>query len=658
MIGYDLAHGYPDGESLIGRAGAPGPQSSDELHGVQASRLENFEPLQSGLDHHENSGDASFATSPNEEMVQSKLHSGYRPGEIPHVPSASSVQTTEDSGHQHPFELLLRDSQNGNHVEGVSFPTVKDFKHFVEILKSSYLKPGGDLTKHFLTAREMMAKEARAQYARAELDAAQRAAAAESASVNEGRENEANSEPPESAPSEQIGQGGKSQTASESSSVSSKGMDSTPNLIFTNLHDKQDLGQPLSFYPAPRSAARGFNYDGHEGFDNSLFPGKKSILTNGQNIQEEDERNVQSDKLGREISAKARTTPLNSYARRIKVSAPKTLLNISDYFPQRPKERQTPSYKPHQPTKDKKSKDGNETPTGHLQLSDSSVSSKSNVLPRRRTSQGATQSSSPRNSQNEVLNRKQPIGSHHTSNVKHSNNRDGYLEEPPPQNPKSTNQEPRVRSYPTPNSAGQHSTGTQTYFSTVADNAKFNPLPNFPLPASSQAAVSRLGNAVMSGRFGFKSTNPNRFPARGRDPTRNILVSFLNQQSRGPPLNRASLGSIHAGILQNFMKRSKLWNHPHSASQRFGNLVYQSPGTWPASKFFNYATRGGIFPNGGRNRPLFLWRGQRTSASQENLNSVKSRSDSEGGGDPQLLWQERTGVSRWKPVPRPRRALI
>lgn len=633
MIGYDITHGYPDGDGFIGRAGVPGPQFLNDLHGMHASRPESLLSLQSGLDHHENSEDASSATAPNEEMVQNKLHSGYRPDDMPGVPSASSVQKTDNSGHQHPFELLLRDSKNSNHAEGVSFPTVKDLKHFVEILKSSYLMPGGDLTKHFLTAREMIVKEARAQYAQAELDEAHRAAAAESASVYGARENEVYSEPPEITLPEQIEQGEKYQRASESSFVSDR-LDSTPN------RDKQDLAQPLSSYPIPRSAARGFIFDTHEGFDNSLFTGKKPIFTNGQSMQEEDEPD-QSDELGRGMSADARTRPWHSYARSVKVSAPKTLFNMPDYSPQRPKERPTTSYKLYQPTNDKKSKDVKKTPTGHLQMSHSSVSLKSNALPRRRTSQGATQSSSPHNSQNEVLSRKQPIVSHDTSNVKHINNHYGYLGEILPQNPNSATKEPRVHNY----------------FPIMGDDANFHNQPNFPLPASSQMAFSRLlGNTVMSRSFGFRSTNPNWPPTRSADPTRNMLVPFLNQQSRGPALSHASVASIHAGILQNFMKRSKLWNHPHSVSQRFGNMVYQSPGTWSASKFLNYATSSGILPNGGRDGPLFLWRGHQTSVAPENMNSVKSRSDSGSGGDPWRPWQERTGVSRWKPVSRPRRA--
>lgn len=654
MIGYDIAQSYSDSDGFSGRAGVPGPQLSNELHGVHVPRSESFVSPQSGLVHHENSEDASAAPSLNEEMVQSKLHSGYRADEIPGVPSASSVQKTDDSGHRHPFELLLRDSQNSNHVEGVSFPTVKDFKHFVEILKSSYLIPGGDLTKHFQTAREMIAKEAQAQYAQAQLDAVHRAAAAESGSVYGGSENEVHSEPQNAALFEQSEQGGKYQTASENSSVSDP-VDSPPNMISSSLYDKQDLGQPLSSYAIPRSAAKGFNVDAYEGFENNLFSGEKPIFTNGPNMQQEDEREDQSDKMGRGISADARSKPFNSYSRSIQVSAPKRLLNISDYLPKKPRERPTPSFRLHPPTNGKQSKDVNETPTVRLQLSDSSVSSKSNPLPRSRTSQGDTQSSSPQNSQNEVLIRKQPIGSHYTMNGKHTNNRDGYLEELPPKNPDPTNQEPRVHNSLTPNSAGQHSTKTQTYFPVMGDEANFNTIPYFPPTVSSQTAFSRLyGNGVGSSSFGFKSANPSRSPTRGIDATRNMLVSFLNQQRGGFPLNRASVGAIHAGILQNFMKHSKFLNHHDSVGQRFGSMAYQPPGT----RF--YATSGGIRPNGGKNSPLFPRRSHGASASPENLFTVKSRSDSVSGGDPWLLWQERTAAFRWKPNSRPkndRRAL-
>lgn len=652
MIGYDIAHGYSDSDGFSGRAGVPGLQSSNEFHGVHTSRPETFVSPQSGLVYHENSEDASYAPSLNEEMVQSKLHSGYRADHNPGVPSASSVQKTDNSGHRHPFELLLRDSQNSNHMEGVSFPTVKDFKNFVEILKSSYLIPGGDLTKHFQTAREMIAKEAQAQYAQAELDAVHRVAA-ERGSVYGGSENEVYSEPQNAALIEQTEQGGKYQTASKSSSVSDP-VDSAPNLISSSLYDKEDMGQSLSSYLIPRSAGEGFNVDAYEGFDNNLFSDEKPFFKNGLNIQHKDERDVQSDKMGGGISANARLKPFNSYGRSIQVSAPKSIFNISDYLPKKTRERPSLSFRLHQPTNGKQSKDVNETPTVHLQLSDSSVSSKSNPLPRSRASQGDTQSSSPQNSQNEVLNRKPPIGSHYTMNGKRINH-DGFLEVLPPINPDPTHQEPRVHNSPTPSSAGQHPTKTQTYFPVMGDDATFNTLPYFPPPVSSQMAFSRLiGNAVVSSRFGFKSTNPSRSPTRGIDATRNMLVSFLNQQRGGFPLNRASVGAIHTGLLQDFMKHSKFWNRPHRESQRFGSMAYQPPGTW----FLNYATSGRIWPNGGKNRSFNPRRSHH--ASPEDLYSVKSRSNSVSREDPWLLWQERTGAFPWKSNSRPqndRRAL-
>lgn len=617
---------------LFGCAGLFGPQSSNELHAPD-SRPESLVYLQSGLDHYENSEDDGFSTGPDEE----ELHAVYMTDEIQGASSDSSVQKTDDSGQRHPFELLLRDSQNSNHVEGVSFPTVKDFKHFVEILKSSYLIPGADLTRHFLTAREMIAKEARAQYAQAQLDAA-----AESAAVYGGSENEVYSEPPEAEPVEQMEQDGKYQAESKSSSFSDP-VDSTPNLIFTSFRDVQ--GPPLSSSLIPRSSLQGFNGDAHESADDSLFASYKPFFTNGQNVQLEDEPYVQSEKLGREISAGTRTKPFNSYARSIKVSAPKTLFNISGYFPQRQNEKPTPSDERHQPQTGKTSKDVNERPTGRLQPSDSSASSKSNPFPSRRTSQGAPQSSSQHNSQNEVRGRKQPIASHY-----HTNNQDGYLEKPSPQNPTATYQEQRVHNYPTSKSAGQHSAKIHAYPPTMAVDTNFNTRRNFPLPASSQAALSRLlGNVATRRGFGFKNTSPSRSPAQGADPIKNMLVSFLNRRSRGPSLNRASVGSIHAGILQDFKRRSKLWNHPHGVSHRFGNMAYP----WSAS-IFSEASSGRMSPNGGRNRPPFLWRGHHTPVSQKTWNSRVSRSDSVIGADP--LHQETPGMSRWKPVLRPGRA--
>lgn len=627
----DIAHSYSDGDDFSGRAGVPGPQTSNELQGVHASRTESSVFPQSGLVHRENSEDASSATSLGEEMVQSKLQSGYRADDFPGVPSASSVQTLHPSGHRHPFELLLRDSQHSNHLEGVSFPTVNDFKHFVEILKSSYLMPGGDLTKHFQTAREMIANEARAQYAQAPLDAVQRAAAAESGSVYGWSENEVHSEPQNTALFEQSEQGGKYEMGSESPSVSDP-EDSASNLFSTSHYDQQDRGNPLSFYAAPRSAAQGINVNEYEGFDNGLFSGENPTFTNGPNMQREDQSDVQSDKMVAGISGIARSKSLNSYGRIVKVTAPKTLFNVSDYLLKKPKERPTASLRLPQPTNGKKSE----------QMSEKSVYLNSHPLPQSRTRQAETLLKSL---QNEVLNRKKPTGSHDTLNVKRTNNRNRF-EELLPQNP-----DQRVDNSPTPNSVGQHSAKSKTYFPVIGNDATSNIPPNFLPPKPPQMAFSNLfGNTVMSRSSGFKSSNP-RF---GIDATRNMLVSFLNWKRGGFPQNRATMQAIHAGILDNFMKRSKLWKqHPHSVSQRFGTMAYQMPVWWLPFKFMNYSTRGGIWPKGGKNRRLLLQSGHRASASSENSYVGESKNNSVIRGDHRLQRQEGTGASRWKTGSRP-----
>lgn len=610
MTGYHVAHGYSDSDGFSGRAGVPGEQSPNEFYGVQASRPKGSVSPQSELVHHDNSEDASSATSFNEEIMQSNLHPGYRADEIQGVPAASSVQKADDSGNQHPFELLLRDSENSNHVEGVSFPTIKDFNQFVEILKSSYLMPGGDLTKHFQTAREMIQGEARAQYAQAELDAAAvQRAAAESASEEGGRENEVHSEPYIAAPFEDIEQGGKYQTASKGASVSDP-VDSASNLISPTLNVKEHLGPPLSSHVVPRSA----------GSDKNLFSREKPIFINGPKMQKEDERNDHGDRIGAVASKDARSKPSNSYGRSIQVKAPQRLFNFS-ILPKSHSDRPSPTSRLRQSANVKKFKEVIVTPTGHLQLPEQSVSS--NPSPQSTKSPGDAQSSSPQNSQREVLNRGQPIGSHDTTNARRTNNRDGNLGKLPPQNLDPTNQESRVSISNTPNTVGRHSPETQ-----MGERAILNTLPYFASPLSSQAAFSRLfGNSAMFRNFGFKSTNPNRNPTPGA--TRNMMLSFLNQQRAGLPLKHASVSGIHAGALQNFMKQSKLWNHPHNWSQRFGNMAYSSPGLWSASKFLNSAPSGRIWPNGGKNRLLFPMSGHRASASPENLSGWRRTSAGE-----------------------------
>ncbi|XP_034443849.1 uncharacterized protein LOC117763082 [Hippoglossus hippoglossus] len=96
-------------------------------------------------------------TSPGENMVQHQPDSGQEQDDYSAVPSAPAVQKYEST--QHPFGVLLKQHTPVKTVEGISFPTIKDFRRFIETMKSSYFIPGSDSRGHFQTARETMKNE-------------------------------------------------------------------------------------------------------------------------------------------------------------------------------------------------------------------------------------------------------------------------------------------------------------------------------------------------------------------------------------------------------------------------------------------------------------------------------------------------------------------
>lgn len=615
MIGYNIAHGNDGFSSHVGVAG---PQSSNEFHsgeslnsrhGMQAPQPQSFESSQSGPVHHENSKDASSATILSEEMVQSKLHSGNWSDQTSVVPSASSMQKTsyKNPGHQHPFGLLLRDSPKKT-MGDVSFPTIKDFKHFIEIMKSSFLIPGSDLTRHFQTAREMVEKEANAQNAKAEPDKVHGSPAAEGGTVYDNvTEDEVHSKPQKAALFEQSKESGNYQKSRKSSSVSDP-VDS--GLISSSVYDKQDLDQHSLFYTIPQFAAKELDLGIYGSLDNGAFSGEKSVfLTNGPILQTEDElgEDMQSDEIETEIPAYAPsvTKPLKSYGKSIHVSAPRRRFNISVYLP---KPRAAPSSQLNQPTNVKTSNAANDTLTVHLPLSSNSAFSKSNLLPKSSRSHVDVKSSRPYDSKemilydSEALDRKQPIGSHYRLNVKPTTKHDGYLGDLPSQSPVSNTQQPSQ----TPTSFSQDSTQTRTYSPVIDNDVTFKSLPYFPPNSAVDTAFSRLfGNEVMSRSIRFKNIISDRLPTRGIHAARRMLGSFLTQQRRGVPLRHGYVGTIHAGLMQNSMQPSNLWSRPIGANERSGNMAYQPPGPLSASKVLSYTTSGAIWTNGGRKKHLF-----------------------------------------------------
>ncbi|XP_034541689.1 uncharacterized protein LOC117814453 [Notolabrus celidotus] len=152
--GYSFAHGYS-------------PHND-----AYRSHVDMYDPLNSYHDsghtygsdpvYYEDSEDASFVassvTSLSEEMVHSRPDSDHEAELLKADPSAPSVLKSdhEASGSQHPFGLLLKEHTQRKTAEGVSFPTMMDLKKFIDRMKSSFLKPGSDVGRHFQTARDVM----------------------------------------------------------------------------------------------------------------------------------------------------------------------------------------------------------------------------------------------------------------------------------------------------------------------------------------------------------------------------------------------------------------------------------------------------------------------------------------------------------------------
>ncbi|XP_069384710.1 uro-adherence factor A-like [Paralichthys olivaceus] len=146
--GCNIAHGYYVHEN---------PQTSNQFHSLNTELKDTTQVT----------GEQSFVspqrepvhfdvTSLGEHMVLHQPDSGQEQDEY-YAVSSPAVQKYEST--QHPFGVLLKQHTPETTVEGISFPTIKDFRRFIETMKSSYLKPGSDSSRHFQTARETMKNE-------------------------------------------------------------------------------------------------------------------------------------------------------------------------------------------------------------------------------------------------------------------------------------------------------------------------------------------------------------------------------------------------------------------------------------------------------------------------------------------------------------------
>ncbi|XP_051238917.1 uncharacterized protein LOC127353614 isoform X2 [Dicentrarchus labrax] len=698
--GCNIAHGY----SVSNHAEVLGPQTSNQFHSGASLNsdhdsvspmddLQNFDSLQREPVHYENNEDASSVTSFGEENPESE----HEPDEFSVDPSMEKY-LQESAGDQHPFGLLVKEHKQKTSMEGVSFPTMKDFKHFIETIKSSFLKPGSDLSGHFQTEQDMMENEvtSNAQNIKSEPN------------DHDGvSENNVWSEPVDTT---------FYQMQSESLSVPDP-VDSMATLLSTSVYDNQDSGSGSALYPFPHSTASEYVSSNYGNFDKSgenpdiftsseyvqnedvpstsyelpeqipsgsffshvtespanppnnpsqefsYYPSKTSnimpLVSNG-NIKQpiytshsEDSltgyqkpsggfefEDFQSQQLGRVTPANVVSAPkpplLNSYAKSVYVNAPRGHLNILSY-PPKLRERPAPSFQAYQPTIGKESKYINNTPTVQLPASSGSVSSRSdNLSPQRSNGHVGAQTSSPHDAEDQMFNRKQPVLS--PQEFIGSSRYDGYLGDQRigVTRPSSLSDQAKDEER-----SGLSELNPVSGISSQVGvgYVSFNSLTNLAPTSLSETALSILaGNEVTSRDFGIKNIISNRFQTGNIRDARNTLGSFSTPQKRGISLNDAT------SFLQKFIQPTKVRKprKPPSGSKATGSVL------------------SGVFRrNGGNTKRLRSQTGPSVSQPSVNAYIVQSRnayvrskvSQSNTRYAPYQLDGGKTGTRQRKPAP-------
>ncbi|XP_027128705.1 uncharacterized protein LOC109137417 [Larimichthys crocea] len=473
--GYNIAHGYSVDDEFSSHADVLGTHNSNQFHSG-ASLNANHNSV-SPRDEMQTTKHQTPSLS--EEMVQSETDSEMN------EPAATSVQKydRESSASRHPFGLLV--NMQKNTTEGVTFPTIKDFKQFIGTMKRSFLMPGSDLRRHFQTAREIMENKvlSDAQNVEGEPHSSYRSnSAKEGAASDVASENEVWSDPMNVV-----------FEPNESLSVP----DPVDSTAARSVYDKQGPSTGSAFYPRPHSAAMEHVSSNYGGFDSggisgenldiftsvpgvqndlptsyelpeqktsgsflredfsisghvtvspvnpppqdfSYYSGKTSNikhLTSEKNIQQpkytphsKDSKDFQSEDLGRVTLANVlsvlKPPALSSYGKSLYVSAPRGKIYVQDYLPKHG-ERPALLYQPHQSTVEE-SKDVNYPPTISLPASSGSVSSSSeNLLPQSSSGHVGVQSSSLHDAQNQAFDAKQPVESHQVFTVRPSSSLHG-----------------------------------------------------------------------------------------------------------------------------------------------------------------------------------------------------------------------------------------
>lgn len=289
MIDDSIAHGYSYNDGFSSQAGVIGPQTSTQFDSreslnknqdsvwdeQQAMNHQSFVSPQHKPVYHYEDEDSNNSI---EKLVQSKPNSGQEADEYLGVPAYSSSS-------EYPFGLLVKKTQR-NTMEGISFPTIYDFKQFIKTIKSSFLTPGSDVKRYFQTAREVIKNEAatRAQNIKAEPDTGNRSNSAKEGAVQDDtNENEGWSEPMNAVSK----QDAIDQTPSESPSV--------PDPV-----DSSSLSQGSPYYKHPHLTAKKPVPINYRHLDNGLISEEDGkILKIAPEVQFEDIQST-SNKLPEE----------------------------------------------------------------------------------------------------------------------------------------------------------------------------------------------------------------------------------------------------------------------------------------------------------------------------------------------------------------------
>ena len=230
LIGWNIALGYYVDEN---------PQTSDQFHSgaflstdlkdtAQVTGDQSFVSPQRELVHFD-------VTSLGENMVQHQPDSGQEQEDYSAVPSAPAVQKYESP--QHPFGILLKQHTPVKTVEGINFPTIKEFRRFIEVMKNSYLIPGSDSRGHFQTALETMKNELISEAQRINRESSMSSSVQDGSAHDEHSKNVVWSEP----------DANDHKPISESLSFFNP-VDSTESVISPSGYDDQDPGSSSDFY--------------------------------------------------------------------------------------------------------------------------------------------------------------------------------------------------------------------------------------------------------------------------------------------------------------------------------------------------------------------------------------------------------------------------